>query len=573
MPTGLGIDFGSNSVKLAVVRTGSGRPQILAACKVDRPWEGRGSAEGEPLPLPPDFGVEVKRSRTRRGGGLLGLAGRDLMMKYATVPPVPPWKLAMLMEYEIRENQATGLTDICSDFRLLNMSGKGLSGSLLALIAIAKNSYIRSMLDRASAAGLSPSAGCPSAIGLYNAYKATGKMPEKETVFLIDVGHKAIETAIVQNGELVLARSQPGGGEAFTNAIDSVMKVGAERADAFKRERAKISMEAQVDSAREQLLISTGLREGADAIFNAVRSGVMFCRVQTRSPRLDLDRLVVSGGGARVKGLVEYLEKKLGKPVELLDPAEGLDLRRLNDAASRIFEESPGEMAVAVGLAVADAEPDAWKLELLPEEFVAKRRFWSKTIWAVAAGVLLAASLAVGYVRAGAEFDEAEEFAGDVSDRLAAYQAKASEYKDALQANDELRAEVELLRSRMRYGVTIIDFLRHVRATTPEGLNIEKVFEPKEPPEEVIAAGQLAVVVEGRLDKTRIDRPFDTLNDYMKALKAEPFVAEASITTSPEADGGGAGDGGGRMRFSFRVALDPEKGTSREPASGRTTRG
>ena len=280
--------------------------------------------------------------------------------------------------------------------------------------------------------------------------------------------------------------------------------------------------------------------------------------MQVKSPRLDIDRLVISGGGARMKGLKEYLEKKLGKPVELLDTAEGFDLRRLDGEAARLFDEAGGEMAVAVGLAVADAEPDAWKFELLPEEYVARKRFWSKTFWAYAAAVMLVASLAAGYVRALRDVAAAEIAGEAVQTRLVEVRGRSGQYEEAAKRNDDLRAEVELLRAQTRYGLTAIEFLRHLRAVTEEGINIEKLFEPTEPDEEALAAGQIVLIVEGRLDKTRIKEPFRALDGYMGALKVSDFVADASITTQAEERGPGAKPGDeDRMRFSFKVKLAP----------------
>ena len=132
----------------------------------------------------------------------------------------------------------------------------------------------------------------------------------------------------------------------------------------------------------------------ADNIAGAIRSSLVFCRTQARLPKLDYQRIYLSGGGARLNGLREYLEKKTGKPVQMLDLAGGISLRKLDAAAAaQCFEGEAPAMTVALGLAVIDADARSFHFKLVPEALVKKRLFWSKTVYGLAAGVLLLVGL------------------------------------------------------------------------------------------------------------------------------------------------------------------------------------
>src|SRR5581483_7643371 len=133
----------------------------------------------------------------------------------------------------------------------------------------------------------------------------------------------------------------------------------------------------------------------ADNIAGAVRSSITFCRTQTKMTKLDYSRIILCGGGARLNGLREYLEKKIGKPVQMLDLYNQLDLRKLDAASARCFEGDSPDMSVALGLAIVDADPAAFHFSLIPETVVRKRMFWQKTVYGIAAGVVLAAGVIV----------------------------------------------------------------------------------------------------------------------------------------------------------------------------------
>ena len=47
--------------------------------------------------------VEALVAGVKAGEAMLGLTGRDLIIRYTHVPPVPDWRLGMLMKFEIEE--------------------------------------------------------------------------------------------------------------------------------------------------------------------------------------------------------------------------------------------------------------------------------------------------------------------------------------------------------------------------------------------------------------------------------------------------------------------------------------
>ena len=67
-----------------------------------------------------------------------------------------------------------------------------------------------------------------------------------------------------------------------------------------------------------------------------------------------IDRIVLSGGGAHLPGLKEYLAESYGVPAEIADPLSSLDY-----APDLFGEAEPGDLspllAVCVGLALREA--------------------------------------------------------------------------------------------------------------------------------------------------------------------------------------------------------------------------
>ena len=150
------------------------------------------------------------------------------------------------------------------------------------------------------------------------------------------------------------------------------------RAAIFKHERARIYPEGAEMRNKQDENFQPPLREGADAIASAIRSSIMFLRTQAKMTKLDFNRVYLSGGGARIKGLCEYLEKKLGRPVQPLNIGANVSLSKLAPNAAQLFEGAISDMTVALGLAVVDADPKSFHFRLTPEPVLQKRTFWRK---------------------------------------------------------------------------------------------------------------------------------------------------------------------------------------------------
>lgn len=476
MPTGLGIDIGTEFIKIVQARVSGSGVTVTGALKMPRkanlggdlPEDGTGS-----LVIPEGLGQELKRVGLRRAG-TLGISGREVMLKYLTPPPMPPAKLKMLIDMEVggkltAKGGSADAAPVTYDYRILSVP-TGLRGDLVIMAGLAKNDYLFGVNSTLKSAGLTANGITPSCFGLVSTYLRTQKIPEKETVVLVEVGHELLEVAILEENRLYFARSAPGGGKKFTVALDKLLKIGLAKASEFKHQRARLYPEGSQVSSKQELQFQAALKEGAENIAGAIRSSAMFCRTQARLPKLEYHRVVLSGGGARLNGLREYLEKKIGRPVQVLDLSSGLDLRKLDAASAQCFEGEVPDMAVALGLAIIDADPSSFHFSLLPQKVLKQRHFWRKTVFGLAAGVvLLLATVPL--------LQNSSQAVGAVAERvtkLEQYRDEAKQQKvqfqKLLQRNRLLAQKADYYARLTRMGRVYFDVFAALRAETPKAI-------------------------------------------------------------------------------------------------------
>ncbi len=567
MASGLGIDLGSSAIKVVRLRKRGAAWEVLGAFRMDDPSPpSKAPAKpGDPLPprtLPQDLAARISAARIS-GSGALGITGRDLMVKYVSTPPIPPWKLRLMMDLEIK---GTSGAEVCGDYAGLNIPGD-LTRELVSIVAVAKTGYVESQMALAKGIGLGAEWCCPGAIGLFNAFVASAQYRPGETVAVLDVGRENMELVLQRDGVLYFARSTPGGGRRFTEAVDGVFSLGYERSEQYKCMRAAIHAGDPAGLEASQLKVSGALREVADTLASTVRGAVMFCKAQAKIAKLDVDRLVLSGGGAQLRGLAEHLKDKLKVPVDLLDPASRLDISRLPRDQQALLE-GPGAagMSVAIGLAMAAADETAMCLSVVPDRVVKVRRFWRGTVWAIGAAVALAGILAVDYVAATRSEQVMSKRKEAYEQNLAVLQQKAKQVEAEAKVNHEMKSRAEMIVGPAQRNRPVLGFLSLIRDETPEGITLERLAVGADD-EDGAATGDVKVTVSGRLDPGAVgqgapastDAIFDALKSYVAKLNGEHpqqgFKASAAKITTMQSDLERPAAGDRRIPFTFEVRL------------------
>ncbi len=370
----IGIDIGSHAVKVAVLQRKGG---VTRALRLYRST------------LAGDQDMERARGALVRAGvtggpGLIGITGRDLIIRYTHVPPVPDWRLKLLMQFEINEVSGQSGGEVAADYRRVQLPGA--SGEETVLVALARNTWLSPRLEAARAAGMKVAGGCPNSVALFNAFLAHGKWKEGETTYLVSLGRENIDMAIQRDGELLFARNMSGGGQSFTEAIMNAFGLAEAKAEKNKVTKGDITPKAHAryaDATQEKL--ANAMQGPAGQLIQMIQSTVMICRAQTKMTDLNVDRLLLTGGGAQMPGLRDYFQANMSVPVELFDPVGSLDLSALPAADHEELGSAPLDFAVAVGLAESRLQPNGFALEVLTEKEKKKRHFSERTLWAVLA--------------------------------------------------------------------------------------------------------------------------------------------------------------------------------------------
>ena len=448
----IGIDIGSHAVKIAVVQRKGGGSRALRLFRA-------------PLGGDTDnvrIQGALKRAGIAGGPALIGISGRDLIIRYTHVPPVPDWRLKLLMQFEINEVSGQSGEEVAADYRRLNLPVE--SDEETVLVSLARNRWLSPRLDAARAAGLKADGGCPCSVAAFNAFLAHGEWAEGETTYLVNIGRENIDMAIQRDGELLFARNMSGGGHMFTEAIMNTFGLKEPKSEKNKVQKGDLTPKAKArypDATSEKL--ANAMQGPAGQLVSMIQSSIMICRAQTKITDLNIDKLVLSGGTASMKGIKDYFAANMSVPVELFDPTEAMDLSAL-DAQDQQELGQGHDFSVAVGLAETLLQPDAFRLEVLTESEKKKRYFVQRTIWALAAAAAALLLVVMLFNTRASGIEEWQEANKQVELNVGQRKKEITRQERAIKAENDARKKDVALRARRLSGM----FTRTILAVLPE---------------------------------------------------------------------------------------------------------
>ena len=271
----------------------------------------------------------------------LAFPGDHVSIRMVSLPFKDRAQVARTLPFEVESLVPFDLEDMIMDTRTLAGEGSGTK----VLAAVAPSERVGQLLSELSDLGIELKA-LPVDIDLLSHFADTG------TQAVIDIGHSRTLVALTHEGKTIAAQAISTGGKALTDAIQETC--GVNRLDA---EELKHSIHlgpptegvvADWDESFEAGVSETSLpdeprpeREAIRAPFNGSfkRFAPHWSNLEDDN-QIEVDEVLMTGGGASLEGLADWLASALGVRVREIQ-VEGAD-----------FERAPGRFALCHALAL-----------------------------------------------------------------------------------------------------------------------------------------------------------------------------------------------------------------------------
>ncbi|MCX7805572.1 MAG: cell division FtsA domain-containing protein, partial [Planctomycetota bacterium] len=265
-------------------------------------------------------------------------------------------------------------------------------------------------------------------------------------------------------------------GEDLMVVSDEEEEGGGEEAAAGRAAPGRAE-EAFTDADDRKRRISMALVREAAGLASQIEGAIAACRQQAKIKDLKIDKVLVSGGGSRLRGLNEFLQRRLRVPVEPLEPFRMISLDRLGPEGAEALREEGWRYAFAVGAAASALRPGAFTLNLWPAALKEKKEFLNRGLYVYYAFAVFLAALALFVITPWRNLNIISENLQEARAAVSTAEDDRRRFGRVLREHDRLKAEIEALDSRVFSGQALLNILAELKspARTPEGIILTQV--------------------------------------------------------------------------------------------------
>ena len=337
----IGLDIGSRHLKAIYLERRRGGWSVTAAGVAPTPAD----AVSEGIVHEPDRVADAVSALLRErnippGEAVAAFSGSTVTVRQIRMPNVPTNSLPKAVRFEAAK-YLPSVQESAVEYAVLGKSGEPLQLDLL--LVAAPNEMVNSRVRAMELAGLDPVAVDIEAFALLRSLSAAG-FDLSEPMAVLNMGAAFTDFHILFDENIALTRSIPMGGAMLTQAIVSAANVTVEAAETLKEQ---LDLQPAPPGSGVQAFRPSGVQDDPpaepnprtpepppglemamqvtmpflDEILREVRRSLNFYHSQfpEGASQANVNRLLLCGGTARLRGLAGFLEERLSVPVAVLD--------------------------------------------------------------------------------------------------------------------------------------------------------------------------------------------------------------------------------------------------------------
>lgn len=337
----VGVDIGSSSVKAVELQGKSGSFQLLSlgyqSLQADSIVDGQIMELNSVANAISQIFNEHKIKTTRVAAGV---NGHSVIVKNIVLPQMTEAELEESFSWHAEEHIPFDISDVNLDYHVMDKS----DDAIHVLMAACKRDKVANLKQTIQLAGKQPAVIDVDAFALQNCYELNYDPQAGEIVALLNIGASTTNINILNGVRSVFTRDATFGGNQYTSLLQKELGLTFDQAEQVKRGM-------PIPEGIEQREIAPIMDTVSDILALEIQKTMDFYRATVEDGESAVGKILVSGGGSKLKGLIEFLSKRFEMPVELFDPFRKIRVDSRGFDPEYMREIVP-EMAIAVGLAL-----------------------------------------------------------------------------------------------------------------------------------------------------------------------------------------------------------------------------
>ncbi len=274
------------------------------------------------------------------------ISGHSVIIKKITLPLMDENTIEDTIHQEATQHIPYDISDVNLDFQILGPSQTNPENMDVILVAVKKET-INDYLLLVEEAGFVPVVVDVDTFALENVYEYNYEESEKKVVALVDIGANLTCINILDEGITCFSRNITSGSRLITEQLQKKFSLNYENAELLK-------LGCPESSKTDVTAALSAINEAAFSLINEIAKAIEFFHTSAMTEER-VERIILSGGGAKTHNIVQSIQKNTGIETELIDPFRNIIIPEKHFDLEYIQDIAP-LAAVATGLALRKDE-------------------------------------------------------------------------------------------------------------------------------------------------------------------------------------------------------------------------
>ena len=337
----VGVDIGSSSVKAVELQGKNGDFQLVSlgyeGLQPDSVVDGQIMELNAVSTAIGNIFTEHKIKTTKVAAGV---NGHSVIVKNIVLPQMTDDELQESFAWHAEEHIPFDISDVNLDYHVTDSTPEAIH----VLLAACKRDKVANLKQAIQLAGKQPAVIDVDAFALQNCYELNYDPQPGQVVALLNIGASTTNINILNGNRSVFTRDATFGGNQYTSLLQKELGLTFDQAEQVKR---GMPLPESVEQRDIQPILDTV----SDILALEIQKTMDFYRATVEDGEEAVQQILVSGGGSKLRGLVEFLASRFEVTVEVFDPFRKIRVDARGFDPDYMREVVP-EMAIAVGLAL-----------------------------------------------------------------------------------------------------------------------------------------------------------------------------------------------------------------------------
>lgn len=310
----VGLDIGANSVKLV---------------KLDHTKDGYAVAAIGIREFPPEaivadeirdreaviFNIQslIDQTDPKIKNVVVSISGHGVITDRFTIDKKTGAEAEQAILFETEQRAPFDIDDVSLDYHIISTNDE--ENKMDVLLVAARREYLAMFLELIQDCGLNPVIVDDDSLAIYNSYINNYDVDPTRTTALVNIGHDVTNITYIVNGQYQSTRDVSSGTRDVYDAIQKEFRLNPE----LTNKAIKGEMQDSVD----QDMLKATIIAATEELISGIELAFSYFKSQAKIDNVEW--LVLSGGGALIPYLPEFLQSKLGVPLEIANPLRNVD--------------------------------------------------------------------------------------------------------------------------------------------------------------------------------------------------------------------------------------------------------